>query len=66
MAIIENHEEKGYLSQKRDQQQEWIPLFLTGCSTPYAYLHTRTYQVQLCEGQQIATELHVFLIHPEC
>ena len=66
MAIIENREEKAYLSQKRDQQQEKIPLFLANSSTPCAYMHTRTYQVQLCEGQSIETELHVILVHPEC
>lgn len=65
VAIIEHREEKAYLGQKRDQQ-EWLPLFLASSSTPCAYMHTRTYQVQLCENQQIATELQVFLVHPEC
>jgi hypothetical protein len=61
MAIIENREEKAYLGQKRDQHQEWIPLFLASCSTPCAYMHTRTYQVQLCQDQHIETEQIVSL-----
>jgi hypothetical protein len=62
MAIIENREEKAYLSQQRDQQHEWIPLFLASSSLPWAYLHVRTYQVRVGEQQTIQTEQHVFLV----
>jgi hypothetical protein len=64
MAIIETREEKAYLSQKRDQHQEWVPLFLDGKSTPFADMHLKTYQVRLYEGQRIETDLQVFLVNP--
>jgi hypothetical protein len=47
MAIIENREEKDYLSQKRDQHQEWVPLYVNGSITPCAEMHLRTYHVRL-------------------
>lgn len=65
IAIIENHEEKEYLSQKRERQQEWVPLYLNGKSTPFAEMHLRTYRVRLCKDQQIEAEQQVFLVHQE-
>ena len=62
MAIIENREEKAYISKQRDQQHMWIPLFLAS-GLPCAYMQTKTYQVQLCEDQHIETELQVFLVN---
>lgn len=64
MAIIENREEKAYLSQKKMEQQEWIPLYCESKTMPFAEMHLKTYHVRLYEGQQIATELQVFLVNP--
>jgi hypothetical protein len=64
MAIIENREEKAYLSQKKQEQQEWVPLYRESQTTPFAEMHLKTYHVRLCEDQQIATELQVFLVSP--
>jgi hypothetical protein len=64
MAIIEHREEKTHLSKMRNQQKEWVPLYVNGRTTPCAEMHIRTYHVRLCGDQQIGTEIQVFLVSP--
>jgi hypothetical protein len=63
MALVENREEKAYLSQKREEQQEWIPLYLSDQSTPFAEMHVRTYHVRLHENLLIGTAIQAFLFN---
>jgi hypothetical protein len=64
MAIIERSWEKAYLGSMRDHQQEWIPLYLNGKTTPFAEMHTKTYLVRLYGDHQMGAEQHVFLVAP--
>ncbi len=58
VAIIEKMQEKAYLTAQRGQQ-DWIPLFVIGSAVPVAEIHSKTLQVRVCVGQQIADQQDV-------
>jgi hypothetical protein len=59
VAIIEHGWEKSYLKAQQGTV-EWVPLFLSGGTTPYAEVHAASRHVRLYAGQEVLDQQEVF------